>query len=87
MTPNLTAFTGVDSQNLPDVMVSVQFILAIGAVFILKKKIEKVLSFLPAEIEIIRTIDSLKNNSCGKKKQKKEYASLLLLQRSLVNRA
>ncbi|WP_260267422.1 hypothetical protein, partial [Lactobacillus delbrueckii] len=29
-TPNLTAFTGVDSQNLPDVMVSVQFILAIG---------------------------------------------------------
>ena len=37
-----------------------------------EKKIEKVLSFLPAEIEIIRTIDSLKNNSCGKKKQKKE---------------
>ncbi|MCD5444699.1 hypothetical protein LOB78_07910 [Lactobacillus delbrueckii subsp. lactis] len=34
MTPNLTAFTGVDSQNLPDVMVSVQFILAIG-VFII----------------------------------------------------
>ncbi|MDF4029735.1 hypothetical protein P3S54_05070 [Lactobacillus delbrueckii] len=30
MKPNLTAFTGVDSQNLPDVMVSVQFILAIG---------------------------------------------------------
>ncbi|WP_260262334.1 hypothetical protein, partial [Lactobacillus delbrueckii] len=30
LTPNLTAFTGVDSQNLPDVMVSVQFILAIG---------------------------------------------------------
>ncbi|GHN36222.1 hypothetical protein ME792_13480 [Lactobacillus delbrueckii] len=30
MTPNLTAFTGVDSQNLPDVMVSVQFILVIG---------------------------------------------------------
>ncbi|WP_260268050.1 sigma-70 family RNA polymerase sigma factor, partial [Lactobacillus delbrueckii] len=29
-TPNLTAFTGVDSQNLLDVMVSVQFILAIG---------------------------------------------------------
>jgi hypothetical protein len=26
----LTAFTGVDSQNLADVMVSVQFILAIG---------------------------------------------------------
>ncbi|EHE89180.1 hypothetical protein LDBUL1519_01147 [Lactobacillus delbrueckii subsp. bulgaricus CNCM I-1519] len=38
----------------------------------MKKKIEKVLSFLPAEIEIIRTIYSLKNNSCGKKKQKKE---------------
>ncbi|MCT3502133.1 hypothetical protein EFR23_04980 [Lactobacillus delbrueckii subsp. lactis] len=33
MTPNLTAFTGVDSQNLPDVMVSVQFILAIGELF------------------------------------------------------
>ncbi|MCT3503440.1 hypothetical protein EFR71_02700 [Lactobacillus delbrueckii subsp. lactis] len=33
MTPNLTAFTGVDSQNLPDVMVSVQFILAIGGNF------------------------------------------------------
>jgi hypothetical protein len=30
LTPNLTAFTGVDSQNLLDVMVSVQFILAIG---------------------------------------------------------
>ncbi|MFB6010475.1 hypothetical protein [Lactobacillus delbrueckii] len=26
----MTAFTGVDSQNLLDVMVSVQFILAIG---------------------------------------------------------
>ncbi|WP_231547837.1 hypothetical protein [Lactobacillus delbrueckii] len=26
----MTAFTGVDSQNLADVMVSVQFILAIG---------------------------------------------------------
>ncbi|MFB5980226.1 hypothetical protein [Lactobacillus delbrueckii] len=34
MTPNLTAFTGVDSQNLPDVMVSVQFILAIGVHFL-----------------------------------------------------
>ncbi|MCD5508563.1 hypothetical protein LOB12_05230 [Lactobacillus delbrueckii subsp. lactis] len=29
----MTAFTGVDSQNLPDVMVSVQFILAIGGHF------------------------------------------------------
>ncbi|WP_461885405.1 hypothetical protein [Lactobacillus delbrueckii] len=29
----MTAFTGVDSQNLPDVMVSVQFILAIGEKF------------------------------------------------------
>ncbi|WP_269325750.1 hypothetical protein [Lactobacillus delbrueckii] len=29
----MTAFTGVDSQNLPDVMVSVQFILAIGGFF------------------------------------------------------
>ncbi|MCT3520333.1 hypothetical protein EFR50_05585, partial [Lactobacillus delbrueckii subsp. lactis] len=37
LTPNLTAFTGVDSQNLPDVMVSVQFILAIGANHILVK--------------------------------------------------
>ncbi|WP_260280984.1 hypothetical protein, partial [Lactobacillus delbrueckii] len=34
LTPNLTAFTGVDSQNLPDVMVSVQFILAIGVFFL-----------------------------------------------------
>ncbi|WP_260262798.1 hypothetical protein, partial [Lactobacillus delbrueckii] len=33
-TPNLTAFTGVDSQNLPDVMVSVQFILAIGDIIL-----------------------------------------------------
>ncbi|MGZ1249959.1 hypothetical protein ACXO55_07900 [Lactobacillus delbrueckii subsp. bulgaricus] len=37
MTPNLTAFTGVDSQNLADVMVSVQFILAIGE-FLKKEK-------------------------------------------------
>ncbi|GHN63717.1 hypothetical protein ME808_02880 [Lactobacillus delbrueckii] len=35
MTPNLTAFTDVDSQNLPDVMVSVQFILAIGEMIII----------------------------------------------------
>ncbi|MCD5440504.1 hypothetical protein [Lactobacillus delbrueckii] len=36
----MTAFTGVDSQNLPDVMVSVQFILAIGGgnINILKRK-------------------------------------------------
>ncbi|MGZ1191886.1 hypothetical protein ACXO4N_07150, partial [Lactobacillus delbrueckii subsp. bulgaricus] len=33
LTPNLTAFTSVDSQNLADVMVSVQFILAIGVFF------------------------------------------------------
>ncbi|MFB6008375.1 hypothetical protein J7U13_09120 [Lactobacillus delbrueckii subsp. lactis] len=33
----MTAFTGVDSQNLPDVMVSVQFILAIGG----RKKTQK----------------------------------------------
>ncbi|MCT3502244.1 hypothetical protein, partial [Lactobacillus delbrueckii] len=37
LTPNLTAFTGVDSQNLPDVMVSVQFILAIGGLSFFKK--------------------------------------------------
>ncbi|MFB6003403.1 hypothetical protein J7T59_01290 [Lactobacillus delbrueckii subsp. lactis] len=37
MTPNLTAFTGVDSQNLPDVMVSVQFILAIGEKNLVRK--------------------------------------------------
>ncbi|WP_260267433.1 hypothetical protein, partial [Lactobacillus delbrueckii] len=37
LTPNLTAFTGVDSQNLLDVMVSVQFILAIGDKYILKE--------------------------------------------------
>ncbi|WP_260262740.1 hypothetical protein, partial [Lactobacillus delbrueckii] len=36
--PNLTAFTGVDSQNLPDVMVSVQFILAIGGLFWTKSR-------------------------------------------------
>ncbi|WP_372393324.1 hypothetical protein J7U08_09455 [Lactobacillus delbrueckii subsp. lactis] len=41
MTPNLTAFTGVDSQNLPDVMVSVQFILAIGDQKKFIKKIKK----------------------------------------------
>ncbi|WP_259688841.1 hypothetical protein, partial [Lactobacillus delbrueckii] len=35
---NLTAFTGVDSQNLPDVMVSVQFILAIGEYKYVKKE-------------------------------------------------
>ncbi|MCT3502680.1 hypothetical protein, partial [Lactobacillus delbrueckii] len=40
LTPNLTAFTGVDSQNLPDVMVSVQFILAIGGL----KKIARILT-------------------------------------------
>ncbi|MCD5441191.1 hypothetical protein [Lactobacillus delbrueckii] len=33
----MTAFTGVDSQNLPDVMVSVQFILAIGGSFFVEK--------------------------------------------------
>ncbi|WP_157737565.1 hypothetical protein [Lactobacillus delbrueckii] len=33
----MTAFTGVDSQNLPDVMVSVQFILAIGDIFLFTK--------------------------------------------------
>ncbi|WP_260269477.1 hypothetical protein [Lactobacillus delbrueckii] len=41
MTPNLTAFTSVDSQNLPDVMVSVQFILAIGEFFKKEKKTGK----------------------------------------------
>ncbi|WP_231537969.1 hypothetical protein [Lactobacillus delbrueckii] len=34
----MTAFTGVDSQNLPDVMVSVQFILTIGGKIVLKSK-------------------------------------------------
>ncbi|MCD5507246.1 hypothetical protein LOC08_08480 [Lactobacillus delbrueckii subsp. lactis] len=37
----MTAFTGVDSQNLPDVMVSVQFILAIGDQKKFIKKIKK----------------------------------------------
>ncbi|WP_269320570.1 hypothetical protein [Lactobacillus delbrueckii] len=37
----MTAFTGVDSQNLPDVMVSVQFILAIGEVLKKEKKTGK----------------------------------------------
>ncbi|MCD5507176.1 hypothetical protein LOC08_08080 [Lactobacillus delbrueckii subsp. lactis] len=39
----MTAFTGVDSQNLPDVMVSVQFILAIGEKIFLDKKLAKAL--------------------------------------------
>ncbi|WP_285649121.1 hypothetical protein, partial [Lactobacillus delbrueckii] len=43
LTPNLTAFTGVDSQNLPDVMVSVQFILAIGGRNILTAIFSKLL--------------------------------------------
>ncbi|WP_260272061.1 hypothetical protein, partial [Lactobacillus delbrueckii] len=34
LTPNLTAFTGVDSQNLPDVMVSVQFILQLASILL-----------------------------------------------------
>ncbi|MCD5485229.1 hypothetical protein LOB45_09145 [Lactobacillus delbrueckii subsp. lactis] len=42
MTPNLTAFTGVDSQNLPDVMVSVQFILAIGE----KNRVDEVIKYI-----------------------------------------
>ncbi|MCD5528445.1 hypothetical protein [Lactobacillus delbrueckii] len=46
MTPNLTAFTGVDSQNLPDVMVSVQFILAIGGQFYLRHHVSKELTAL-----------------------------------------
>ncbi|MGZ1165424.1 hypothetical protein ACXO1E_07860, partial [Lactobacillus delbrueckii subsp. bulgaricus] len=41
LTPNLTAFTGVDSQNLRDAMVSVQFILAIGEFFKKEKKTGK----------------------------------------------
>ncbi|MBT8917726.1 hypothetical protein ACXO2Z_01665 [Lactobacillus delbrueckii subsp. bulgaricus] len=45
----------------------------------MKKKIEKVLSFLPAEIEIIRTIDSLKNNSCGKKKTKERVSEFAFI--------
>ncbi|WP_143740158.1 hypothetical protein [Lactobacillus delbrueckii] len=35
----MTAFTGVDSQNLPDVMVSVQFILAIGENLVFSKNL------------------------------------------------
>ncbi|EOD02087.1 transposase, partial [Lactobacillus delbrueckii subsp. jakobsenii ZN7a-9 = DSM 26046] len=40
---NLTAFTGVDSQNLLDVMVSVQFILAIGVAKNFVKSLEIVI--------------------------------------------
>ncbi|MGZ1104842.1 hypothetical protein ACXO1P_08825 [Lactobacillus delbrueckii subsp. bulgaricus] len=43
MTPNLTAFTGVDSQNLRDAMVIVQFILAIGGRNILTAIFSKLL--------------------------------------------
>ncbi|MCD5509253.1 hypothetical protein LOB12_09185 [Lactobacillus delbrueckii subsp. lactis] len=43
----MTAFTGVDSQNLPDVMVSVQFILAIGDSFLFAfLKVRKEFTFL-----------------------------------------
>ena len=34
MTLNLTAFTDADNQNLLDLMVSVQFVLAIGEFYI-----------------------------------------------------
>lgn len=40
MTPNLTAFTDVDSQHLPDVMVNVQFILVIGVLIILIRTLD-----------------------------------------------
>ncbi|MGZ1268730.1 hypothetical protein ACXO8N_08730 [Lactobacillus delbrueckii subsp. bulgaricus] len=43
MTPNLTAFTGVDSQKLRNAMVSVQFILAIGGRNILTAIFSKLL--------------------------------------------
>ncbi|MCD5565989.1 hypothetical protein [Lactobacillus delbrueckii] len=49
MTPNLTAFTGVDSQNLPDVMVSVQFILAIGEVIFIFRLIFAIMRVLNAD--------------------------------------
>ena len=52
MTPNLTAFTGVDSQNLPDVMVSVQFILAIGAGNMIEK--DDLTNFLRKSFTYIR---------------------------------
>jgi hypothetical protein len=48
----LTAFAGVDSQNLPDVMVSVQFILAIGGFFSLEA-IGKSFQFVKKSIDII----------------------------------
>ncbi|GHN64039.1 hypothetical protein ME808_06100 [Lactobacillus delbrueckii] len=54
MTPNLTAFTGVDSQNLPDVMVSVQFILAIGEKIAVKIFLQIIKLFHPLAISKIR---------------------------------
>ncbi|WP_446197542.1 hypothetical protein, partial [Lactobacillus delbrueckii] len=52
--PNLTAFTGVDSQNLPDVMVSVQFILAIGEIKL--RQIKKETLRPPRKLSIIIVI-------------------------------
>ncbi|MCD5507323.1 hypothetical protein LOC08_08910 [Lactobacillus delbrueckii subsp. lactis] len=43
----MTAFTGVDSQNLPDVMVSVQFILAIGDQFNFTRSFKNSLELSP----------------------------------------
>ncbi|WP_446197555.1 protein kinase domain-containing protein, partial [Lactobacillus delbrueckii] len=62
-TPNLTAFTGVDSQNLPDVMVSVQFILAIGEKLKPSSNVEKIYDYrlerynsLPTRYLILKAI-------------------------------
>ncbi|MBT8906720.1 hypothetical protein BTI73_00005, partial [Lactobacillus delbrueckii subsp. bulgaricus] len=47
-----TAFTGVDSQNLRDVMVSVQFILAIGErIFFLQYNAK---NFLSKRIDFVK---------------------------------
>ncbi|MCD5560648.1 hypothetical protein LOC04_10735 [Lactobacillus delbrueckii subsp. lactis] len=63
MTPNLTAFTGVDSQNLPDVMVSVQFILAIGEKK-LAYKVYKIQVVKPNQTSVLKIISVQYKNLC-----------------------
>ncbi|MDA3795412.1 hypothetical protein PF594_10035 [Lactobacillus delbrueckii] len=53
----MTAFTGVDSQNLPDVMVSVQFILAIGDYKLFQKISIPLAAFNLNAIIIMSSID------------------------------
>jgi hypothetical protein len=55
----LTAFTGVDSQNLLDVMVSVQFILAIGAKITNAINREGIKSIIKRIEDIVLTVSTL----------------------------